>query len=106
MSQYQFPSDHAGKATHSHYSRIIHFHEITRQCISSKVFFQREQFWIKRLKTLTPHGLNIGRELNRLIPFSMIFSDQACDIAKLYLLKQPVKGYKKDSAISTVSIDG
>ena len=46
-------------------------------------FFQREQSWIKRLKTLTPHGLNKRQELPPPIPFTIKFSDQACDIAKL-----------------------
>ena len=45
-------------------------------------FFQREQFWIKRLKTLTPHGLNKKQELPPPIP-SIKFSDQAWYIAKL-----------------------
>ena len=31
--------------------------------LSVKVYFQREQYWIKRLKTLTPHGLNKPQEL-------------------------------------------
>ena len=46
-------------------------------------FFQRELFWIKRLRTLTPHGLNKRQELPPPIPFTIKFSDQACDIAKL-----------------------
>ena len=46
-------------------------------------FFQREQFWIKRLNTLAPHGLNKRKELPPPIPFSIKFSDQAYDIANL-----------------------
>ena len=45
--------------------------------------FQREQFWMKRLKTITPHGLNKRKELPPPIPFCLKFSDQAYDIAKL-----------------------
>ena len=41
MPQYRFPSDHAGRTTNSHYSRRIHFHEITWQCRSDKVFSKR-----------------------------------------------------------------
>ena len=48
-----------------------------------KDFFQREQFWIKRLKTLAPHGLNKRQELPPPIPFTIKFNDQACDIARL-----------------------
>ena len=46
-------------------------------------FLQREQFWIKRLKTLAPHGLNKRQELPPPIPFTIKFNDQACDIARL-----------------------
>ena len=39
--------------------------------------FQREQSWMKRLKTLAPHGLNKRQELPPPIPFCMKFNDQA-----------------------------
>lgn len=45
--------------------------------------YRREQFWMKRLKTLTPHGLNKRQELPPPIPFCMKYSDQAYTIAKL-----------------------
>ena len=45
--------------------------------------FQREQFWIKHLKILTPYGLNKRQKLPPPIPFSIKFRDQACDTSKL-----------------------
>ena len=46
-------------------------------------FHQREQFWIKHLKTLKPHGLNKREELPPPIPFCIRYNDQAYIIAKL-----------------------
>ena len=43
---------------------------------------QKEQYWIKKLNTLTPNGLNIRKELPPPIPFSITFSDQSYDIAR------------------------
>ena len=43
---------------------------------------QKEQYWIKKLNTLTPNGLNIRKELPPHIPFSITFSDQSYDIAR------------------------
>ena len=45
--------------------------------------YQREQFWMKRLRTLAPHGLNKRNELPPPIPFCMKFNDQAYIMAKL-----------------------
>jgi hypothetical protein len=45
--------------------------------------YQREQTWMRRLKTLNPQGLNRREELPPPIPFCMIFNDQAYEIAKL-----------------------
>lgn len=44
---------------------------------------QREQYWIKKLKTIAPFGLNKRREIPPPIPFALQFSDQAADINKL-----------------------
>jgi len=46
-------------------------------------FYQREQTWIKRLKTLTPHGLNKIQELPAPILLCTRFNDQAHLIARL-----------------------
>ena len=46
-------------------------------------FYQREQFWIKKLNTLTPHGLNIRSELPPPIHFSIIFNDHSHDISNI-----------------------
>ena len=77
---------------------------------SNKVF-QREQFWIKRWKTRTPGGFNERQELPSPHPYSIKFSDQACDIAELvkavfgkiqersghfYWLSQIVTAYKRN----------
>ncbi len=43
---------------------------------------QKEQYWIKKLNSLTPNGLNIRQELPPPIPFSITFSDQSYDIAR------------------------
>jgi hypothetical protein len=45
--------------------------------------YQREQAWMRRLKTLNPQGLNRREELPPPIPFCMTFNDQAYEIAKL-----------------------
>lgn len=44
---------------------------------------QREQFWIRKLNTMTPYGLNKRNELPPPIPFSTKFSDQAGEINTL-----------------------
>ena len=43
----------------------------------------REQYWIKRLKTLSPHGLNLRTEIAPPIPFAITFSDYAPSISRL-----------------------
>ena len=43
---------------------------------------QKEQYWIKKLNSLTPNGLNTRQELPPPIPFSITFSDQSYDIAR------------------------
>ena len=44
---------------------------------------EREQFWIGKLNTKTPHGLNKKNELPPPIPFIPKFSDQAGRITQL-----------------------
>ena len=44
---------------------------------------QREQFWIKKLKTLAPKGLNLRQELPPPIPLSLLFTDQSHEIVKI-----------------------
>ena len=44
---------------------------------------QREQYWIKILKTIAPFGLNKRREIHPHIPLALQFGDQAADINKL-----------------------
>jgi hypothetical protein len=44
---------------------------------------EREQFWINKLKTIAPHGLNKQNELPPAIPFIPKFSDQAGKLARL-----------------------
>ena len=44
---------------------------------------QREQYWIKKLKTIAPFRLNKRREIPPPVPFALQFSDQATDINKL-----------------------
>ena len=44
----------------------------------------REQYWIKRLKTLSPHGLNLRTEIAPApFPFIVAFSDYAPGMSKL-----------------------
>ena len=38
-------------------------------------FLQREQFWMKKLNTLSPDGMNIRKELCSIIPLTLKFSD-------------------------------
>ena len=45
--------------------------------------WQREQYWIKKLNTLTPHGLNIRVELPPPLPFGIKYSDQASKFNKV-----------------------
>ena len=40
---------------------------------------QREQYWIKKIKTIAPFGLNKRREIPPPIPFALQFSDQAAE---------------------------
>ena len=58
-------------------------------------FFQREQYWIKRLRTLTPLGLN-----KRRAPSLHPFFYKIRPMASPNLLKQHLKGCKKDKVIS------
>ena len=44
---------------------------------------EREQYWIKKLKTIALFGLNNRREIPPTIPFVLLLSDQAADINKL-----------------------
>jgi len=82
-------------------------------------FHQREQFWIKHLKTLKPHGLNIREELPPSIPFCIRHNDQAYIIAKLvrttfdriqertgYVFRrsQIVTAYKRNQNLSDILI--
>ena len=46
-------------------------------------FLQREQFWIKKLKTKQPHGLNARQEIPPPIPFTLQYNDQAPEIHRL-----------------------
>jgi hypothetical protein len=46
-------------------------------------FLRREQFWIKKLNSLSPHGLNKRREMPPPIPFTIKFNDQAPSIVKI-----------------------
>lgn len=43
----------------------------------------REQHWMAKLKTLTPAGLNLRKDMPPPIPFVIQYSDQAGRIAKL-----------------------
>jgi len=61
-------------------------------------FLQREQFWIRKLNTLSPNGLNIRREIPPPIPFTIKFNDQASSIVKILkpiYEKIQVRGGKK-----------
>ncbi len=44
---------------------------------------RREDFWIRKLNTPTPNGLNIRQELRPPIPFNIRFCDLAPEISKL-----------------------
>ena len=44
---------------------------------------QREQFWIKKLNTLSPFGLNKRTEIPPPIPFTIRFNDGAANITKI-----------------------
>ena len=46
---------------------------------------QREQFWIKRLKTLAPNGLNLRQELPPPTPLSLLYmyTDQSHEIVQI-----------------------
>lgn len=46
-------------------------------------FYLREQFWMKKLNTLSPLGLNIRTEIPPPIPFTIRFNDQASSIVKI-----------------------
>ncbi len=46
-------------------------------------FLQREQYWIKKLNTLFPSGLNKRIEVLPPIPFTIKFNDQASSIVKI-----------------------
>lgn len=42
----------------------------------------REDYWIKRLRVLSPHGLNLRTEMGPPIPFTIKYSDYAPTLAK------------------------
>ena len=43
-------------------------------------FFQRENYWIERLGTMNPRGLNKRKEIPPPIPFILIYCDQSSEI--------------------------
>ena len=45
--------------------------------------FQREQYWMKKLNSLYPFGLNKRQEIPPPIPFIITFNDQTPDITRL-----------------------
>ena len=45
--------------------------------------YQREQFWMKKLNSLHPFGLNKRQEISPPIPFTITFTDQSPLITKL-----------------------
>lgn len=65
----------------------------------------REQYWIKRLKTLHPQGLNMRTEIGPPIPFTIKFSDTAPAIAnmvnRLHLkLKSYHCGFRRNTVVT------
>ena len=43
-------------------------------------FFQRENYWIERLGTMNPRGLNKRKEIPPPIPFILTYCDQSSEI--------------------------
>ena len=75
---------------------------------------QQQQYWIIKLKSVAPFGINCRREIPPLIPFALQLSDQAATLNKLartfyekistFLRYQFVQAYKRNKNLKDMLI--